>query len=66
MVVRPAPLTCPQCLVTRDEWVWNEADGEWDWDDEWWRDPAVVGVGAGGYTCSRWCYRDRVALSSSA
>lgn len=52
---RPAALTCPQCGSITDAWEWNAEDGEWDWDDEWWRDPQRNRTSE-DYTCSRLCH----------
>ncbi len=66
--VRPKPLTCAQCGVETDAWMFNADDVErdllagesppmagWWFDDEWWIDP-VRFWDIDSYCCSKFCY----------
>lgn len=57
--VRPAPLVCPACGLVKDEWVWCPELKLWEFDDEWWKDPARPSEPL-GYTCSGRCYGKRL------
>lgn len=55
---KPEPMICPRCGDSAD-WVFDDMDGEWELDGEWWYDPAAPEPRT-GYTCSRWCYLKRL------